>query len=591
MKRKKPSYKEQGKHIRKQNKQLENSGGSDREGETEKEDIKKINFFEDATRACEGRLPCFAVNSPDIMLRWRPGQGVVYVNPALESITGYSPGEVIGNPGFLVSKIHPEDVPYFTSEIQTPEQKEGGRKPIEFRMIAKSGSVVWFEAIFIPVWNEEGVFLAFECIGRDISKFKEAEEELQENYIMQFVLNELLRISLMDVSLDSQLEVILHCLTSIPWLAMESGGGILLLEDEPQVLKMKVIRNIDPALGSECVQVLFGQCQCGEAALTGKAVFSSHSDSRRKNQDDCTFAYNNYSVPILSGDMVLGVINLRFMYGEQRTEKTAEFLRAIADVVSGIIKRRRAEKEKEELQKQLLHVQKMEAIGQLAGGIAHSFKNMLTIIMGNAKMGVMNLKPEEPCHKEFAEIIKASERASELTTQLLTFARKEKINVQPVHINSVLKDLIDMLGRTIRKGITIKSALSVDIPPVNIDFNQMYQALLNISNNACDAMPDGGILTIESGEAFLDDDYCASRPEIKPGKYCLVQVSDTGVGIPEDELQRIFEPFFTTKDKGKGTGLGLSVTFGIIRNHGGHISVHSKPGSGTAVKIFLPLIV
>lgn len=240
-------------------------------------------------------------------------------------------------------------------------------------------------------------------------------------------------------------------------------------------------------------------------------------------------------------------------------------------------------------QEQLYHSQKLEAVGQLAGGMAHDFNNMLAVIMGNAELALYDLKPGAPGHEEMNEILKASARAKELTMRILTFARKEKLNVRPVGINGIVKELVPILKRSFSKNIRIKTFVQEGLPPVGADANQLHQALLNICNNARDAMPGGGELIIETSLAALDDEYCRLHPDVRPGEYCLVRVSDTGVGMPEEIKYRIFEPFFTTKGAEKGTGLGLSVTYGIIRNHGGHIRVYTEPGKGTAMHVYLPV--
>ncbi|MFA6448114.1 MAG: PAS domain S-box protein [bacterium] len=258
-------------------------------------------------------------------------------------------------------------------------------------------------------------------------------------------------------------------------------------------------------------------------------------------------------------------------------------------VCRDISKRKRAEEEKDALQQQLLQAQKMEAIGTLAGGIAHDFNNMLAVIMGNAQMAKMELSPGEHFYDELNEIMTASNRAKELTMQLLTFARKEKLDIKSVDISSIISDLSIVLSRSVNKKIKIKTAVT-EPPVVTVDANQVFQAFLNICNNASDSMPDGGELAIECMKVELDDEYVKDYPDVRSGDYCLVKISDTGAGMPEEVKTRIFEPFFTTKSVGKGTGLGLSITHGIIKSHNGHIEVDSEPGKGTIFYIYLPLL-
>jgi len=256
-----------------------------------------------------------------------------------------------------------------------------------------------------------------------------------------------------------------------------------------------------------------------------------------------------------------------------------------ATIFSDITERKRAEAEQLKLQEQLIQSQKMESIGTLAGGIAHDFNNMLAIIVGNAQLLQSEISPEMPGAEEIGDIVSAVQRAKELTMQLLTFARKEKVNVKSADVNKLIGDISSVLSRSIHKKIEIQTTLGCK-SRVSIDFNQMFQALLNICANACDAMPAGGKLAIESSEVEIGGEYAEV---LKEGKYCLIKITDTGIGMAEDMRQRIFEPFFTTKGIGKGTGLGLAITHGIVKNHEGHIEVESEPGIGTSFSVYIPL--
>ncbi|HOO57259.1 MAG TPA: PAS domain S-box protein [bacterium] len=243
--------------------------------------------------------------------------------------------------------------------------------------------------------------------------------------------------------------------------------------------------------------------------------------------------------------------------------------------------------EKEQLQLQLLQSQKLQAIGQLSGGMAHDFNNMLAVILGNANLGISMLKKDDPGYEEFQEIYNASERAKELTSKLLTFARREKINVTTVLISDIIKDLATMLDRSFPKKIELRQEIHDNIP-VNVDVTQIQQALLNVCNNARDAMPDGGVLSIVVKEIVLDSEFMRRHHDMQPGRFCHIAISDTGKGMTKEMIDRAFEPFYTTKSTGKGTGLGLSVTLGIFQNHGGDIMIESSKGKGSTFNLFLP---
>ena len=245
------------------------------------------------------------------------------------------------------------------------------------------------------------------------------------------------------------------------------------------------------------------------------------------------------------------------------------------------------QREKESLQNQLMQSQKMEAIGQLAGGMAHDFNNMLTIILGNANLGLMGKDEDTPDYLEFKEIVEASERAKDLTMKLLTFARKERLDTRTVPVREVIGELCTMLARTLGKKIHMDNRVTCGCS-VKIDKNQMLQAFLNICNNAADAMPGGGRLTLSCGERS-DLKLCELCGQRHAGPYAELEIADTGVGMTDEVRRRVIEPFFTTKGTGKGPGLGLSVTQGIINGHHGHLEVESEPGQGTTVKVLLPM--
>lgn len=253
-----------------------------------------------------------------------------------------------------------------------------------------------------------------------------------------------------------------------------------------------------------------------------------------------------------------------------------------------ITARRRAEEERAELEAQLAQSQKLEAIGQLTGGVAHDFNNLLTVILGN-----LELLDGEPDRASFVRdqvgrIRTAAERAASLTHRLLAFARRQPLRPQVLDLRRLLSDMDELLRRSLGEAIEIELVLGGGLWNCVADATQLQNALLNLALNARDAMPSGGRLTIEAGNARLDVDYAHSHAEVKPGQYVLIAVTDNGSGIPRDRLDEIFQPFFTTKELGKGSGLGLSMVYGFVKQSGGHIKAYSEPGVGTTMKIYLP---
>jgi two-component system cell cycle sensor histidine kinase/response regulator CckA len=242
------------------------------------------------------------------------------------------------------------------------------------------------------------------------------------------------------------------------------------------------------------------------------------------------------------------------------------------------------------LEDQLRQAQKMEAVGMLAGGIAHDFNNLLTIISGYSQLILISLDPRDPNRHSAEQIMKAGERAAALTKQLLAFSRRQVLQPKVLDLNKLVGSLSTMLQRLLGEDVDLRLMLPPDLGRVNADPGQIEQVLMNLAVNSRDAMAQGGILTIETGNVLLDESYTSRHIGLQPGPYILLAVSDTGCGMDEATKARLFEPFFTTKGAGRGTGLGLSTVFGIVKQSGGSVDVYSEPEHGTSVKVYLPRI-
>ncbi len=242
------------------------------------------------------------------------------------------------------------------------------------------------------------------------------------------------------------------------------------------------------------------------------------------------------------------------------------------------------------LEEQLRQAQKMEAVGRLAGGVAHDFNNLLTVITGYSQMQMDETSPGSSLHDHAQQVYEASQRAAELTRQLLAFSRQQVLQPQVVSLNSILENMQKMLSRLIGEDIRVRTVCSKELALVKLDPAQIEQVILNLAINARDAMPKGGQLTLETDRAELDETYTKDHPYVTPGVYMRLTVSDNGIGMDEKTQARIFEPFFTTKETGKGTGLGLSMVYGVVKQSGGHIMVYSEPGIGSTFKLYFPVV-
>jgi two-component system cell cycle sensor histidine kinase/response regulator CckA len=245
--------------------------------------------------------------------------------------------------------------------------------------------------------------------------------------------------------------------------------------------------------------------------------------------------------------------------------------------------------EQSALEQQIRSVQKLEAVGRLAGGVAHDFNNILVVIKLSTEIMLGQVTPNNSLSGPLLQVWKAADRAAALTNQLLAFSRRQVMQVRVVNVNSVVSDISHLLRRIIGEDVQLGTKLASELANTRLDPDQLGQVILNLAVNARDAMPHGGMLQLETANVELDEDYCGTHPPTHPGKYVMLSVSDTGTGIAKADLPHIFDPFFTTKEMGKGTGLGLSIVYGIVKQSGGYIWVYSEPGHGATFKLYFPV--
>jgi len=508
-------------------------------------DITNRKQVEDTLRESEKRYRQVIENATEIIYSIDTKGNFTYGNPADLKATGFSLEELRQyNYQDLVVPEHREGI---TSIYIKQFRERQATTYVEFPFFNKSGEIIWFGQNASLV-IEDGKVVGFHIIARDITERKRAEEELKKSEerfrelydnapVGYFEYNSQGRITSVNRTELEMLGYTLEEMIGHPlWKFVAEEGTV-----RQQILG-KIAGTIPPARSLE----------------------------RTYQRKDGTL------LPVLIEDRLLRDENGK--------------ITGVRSTIQDITDRKRAEEEKAVLQEQLRQSQKIEAIGRLAGGIAHDFNNLLTVIKGYSQLSLIELKEDVPLRGNIEEIKKASEKAADLTRQLLAFSRRQILETRVLDLNTVLRDMDKMLHRLIGEDIELITLLADDLGRVKTDPGWVEQIIMNLAVNARDAMPSVGKLTIETANVELDGAYALNHIAVTPGRYVMLSVSDTGVGMTPEVRQQVFEPFFTTKEKGKGTGLGLSTVYGIVKQSGGNIWVYSEPGKGTTFKIYLPRV-
>ncbi len=460
---------------------------------------------------------------------------IAWVNPAFTDLTGYTLDEVLGrNPRILKSGI--SDAAFYKTLWDTILSGRAWQGEMINRR--KDGTTYSEEQTITPVMDEAGQITNFISVKQNITERRRAEAKILSEQLFS--------------------ESIVNSLPGIFYLIDQTRKFLRWNENFEQITgysaeEIATLSPLDLFAGEE--KELIDQ-RIQEVFASGSADAEAHLVSKSGERTAHYFT----GVRIYSDDQpcLMGV-------GLDITVR-------------------------KQLEEQFRQSQKMEAVGVLAGGIAHDFNNLLTAINGYSDLTLRKMSPDEPLRRNIEEVKKAGDRAAELTSQLLAFSRKQVLKPVVHNLNSVIETIENMLRRIIRENIELRTVLDPKLGNIKADPGQIEQVIMNLVVNARDAMPDGGTLTIETQNVYLDHDYVSQKLAIEPGPFTRITVSDTGMGMDEITRQHIFEPFFTTKEVGKGTGLGLSMVYGIVKQSGGDITVYSEPGHGTTFKIYLPSV-
>jgi PAS domain S-box-containing protein len=497
------------------------------------DDVTERKKAEEALRESEEKYRSLFEDSIDGIFVTEVDGTLIDANQSFYDLFGYRKEEMLG-----ASVIRTYASPADRQRFQHAIEKDGSVRDFHLRLVKKDGSEMDCFLTATVRKTTDGNILGYRGIVRDVTERKRFEEELQKLASVVQHSSELVNLS----SLDGTM------------IFLNEAGSRMLGIDPREVGQMNIMGVIPDHLKNKVQTELLPTLMQGHT-WEGDLQYLNLRTGKLTDVHALTFTIQD---PVSGEPLYLANVSL--------------------DIT-----------ERKNLEAQLLQAQKMEAVGTLAGGIAHDFNNLLQVVLGYSELLLRGRKQGDPECESLRKIKYAGQRGAELVKNLLAFSRKIEPRLKPVNLNHEIIEFEKLLSRTIPKIIRIDLRLGGDVESIEADPSQIGQILMNLGVNSRDAMPDGGTLTIETAGAILDQGYCAIHPEVKPGSYVLLTVSDTGQGIDKETMARIFDPFFSTKEVGKGTGLGLATVYGIVKQHNGHITCYSEPGRGTVFKIYFPI--
>jgi PAS domain S-box-containing protein len=512
-------------------------------------------------------------------------------------IFGLSDGAFDGRVETFFSMIHPEDLEAVRAACVAARAGHASYSA-DHRIVRPNGTVRWVHQEAQITRDDNGRARRMLGVVQDITERKHAEAERSRTTARLRTLAHLNHVISSALQIDEVLTEIARAATTL----MEAPFVTFWIADEAaRLLELRAVS--DDFIGGDFPfrRASFDESLVGLVARTRGPISLPDAFTERETRAADWLRTHGlstfYGVPITLDDSLLGVLALAGRLPFQLTPDEHDLLGTFAAQAAVAIRNARlyqnlqhAYEELSRTQHQLAHSQKMEAVGRLAGGVAHDFNNILTVILGRSQLLLGQLRADDPLHKSLELIHKSAERAAGLTRQLLAFSRKQVLQPAILDLAAVVGDVTPMLARLIGEDIDLIVTKGPTAGHVKADRGQIEQVIINLVVNARDAMPDGGRITIETANVEVHRDGLAGQGGPAEGPHVVLTVSDTGSGMTPEVQARIFEPFFTTKEHGKGTGLGLSTVYGIVQQHGGYLAVESAVGRGTTFRVYLPRV-
>lgn len=503
-------------------------------------DVTRRKETEQRLLESEERFQAMARAIADVLWDWDLAADRIWWSESFQTVFGYAPDELEPGPESWIRRIHPEDRDRVVAGIRKAIAEQRPQWSDEYRFLHRDGRTLRVEDRGRLILAADGRALRLVGGMRDVTVVRAAEERIKD---LSQRLETLVR--------EAKIGILVHQ-DFKPVLANGELARLLGYPGPEAILALSDIRDLFAPEERERITDYNTQRRSGSSEAPG---FYAVKGFRR---DGSIVTMENRAFPIVWG----GEMSVCAM---------------LVDVTGRI-----------ELEERLRQAQRLEAVGQLTGGVAHDFNNLLTVILGNAELLAESL-PGDGALKTLAETTrKAAERGADLTNRLLAFSRRQALDPKPVDIGKLMTGMDALLRRTLGEHVEIEMVRGGGLWRAFVDMPQLENAVLNLCINARDAMPEGGRLTIEMANVHLDQNYADWNEEVTPGQYVLIAISDTGSGMSADVMARAFEPFFTTKDVGKGSGLGLSMVFGFAKQSNGHVKIYSEPGHGTTVRLYLP---